>query len=254
VTTIGVITPHAAAGAEAEWPLMVGERIIAIAARIPAPGRTVDDPGDPPSSPSSLRALATPQALDHAVACFAQGSIDAIGYTSTSTGYVLRHRAERALLNGLSHRWNVPAASTSAAAVTALRTLRIQRVALVHPPWFGDEPNALGATYFRDQGFHVTGSRLADLPRDPSKVEPDDIITWISTNVTDEAQAVFIGGNGFRSVAAIARLETQVERPVVTSNQALLWALLGEAHAHIAVHGYGALFEQRYPLTQPKLN
>jgi maleate isomerase len=112
----------------------------------------------------------------------------------------------------------------------------------VHPPWFGDELNALGAAYFRDQGFSVTTSRLADLPSDPSRIEPDDVITWISNHVTDEAQAVFLGGNGFRSVSAIARLELQIGRPVVTSNQALLWSLLQTISPRIEVTGYGSLF------------
>jgi maleate isomerase len=240
--TIGVITPHAAVGAGGEWPLMVGDRIITRTARIPTPGVTAGEPGDPPTSPSGLRALATPEALDEAVATFAQGSTDAIGYASTSTGYVIGYRAEAALMDRLSRRWNVPAASTSSAAVAALRTLDIDRLALVHPPWFGGELNALGAAYFRDQGFDVTSSQLADLPRDPRRIEPDNVITWISNSVTDEPQALFLGGNGFRSVSAIARLEMQIGRPVITSNQALLWSLLQQTRIRIEVTGYGSLF------------
>ena len=241
--TIAVIAPHAAAGPGAEWPLMVGQQIITSTARISTPRATAGgEPQDPPTSPSGLRALATPRALDEAVASFAQGSIDAIGYATTSTGYVIGHRAEEALLSRLSGRWNVPTESTSSAAVTALRALSIDRLALVHPPWFGDELNELGAAYFRDQGFDVTASQLADLPHDPSRIEPDDVITWISNNITDEPQAVFLGGNGFRSVSAVARLELQLGRPVVTSNQALLWSLLQKTRPGIEVTGYGSLF------------
>jgi maleate isomerase len=242
VITIGVITPHAAAGPGAEWPLMLGQQINTKAARILPPGTTAADSADPPTSPSDLRALAMPQALDEAVGSFGEGSIDAIGYASTSTGYVIGHRAEGALLSRLSRRWKVPAAGTSSAAVTALRTLNVDRLALVHPPWFGDRLNALGAAYFRDQGFDVTVSQLADLPRDPGRIEPDDVITWISNNITDEPQALFLGGNGFRSVSAIARLELQIGRPVVTSNQALLWSLLQKTRPRIEVTGYGSLF------------
>jgi maleate isomerase len=52
-----------------------------------------------------------------------------------------------------------------------------------------------------------------------------------------------IGGNGFRAVGAIAALEQTLERPVVTANQALLWAALNAAGADpSAVTSYGRIF------------
>ena len=52
-----------------------------------------------------------------------------------------------------------------------------------------------------------------------------------------------IGGNGLRAVGAIAALEQTLERPVVTANQALLWAALKAAGADpSAVAGYGRIF------------
>ena len=57
------------------------------------------------------------------------------------------------------------------------------------------------------------------------------------------AEAVVIGGNGFRAVGTIAALERQLERPVLTANQALLWAALRAAGASTAaVSGYGRIF------------
>ncbi len=53
-----------------------------------------------------------------------------------------------------------------------------------------------------------------------------------------------IGGNGFRAVGAIAVLEEDLGRPVVTANQALLWAALRAADADpSSVSDYGRLFE-----------
>jgi maleate isomerase len=58
----------------------------------------------------------------------------------------------------------------------------------------------------------------------------------------EEAQAVFIAGNGFRAVGAIEALEAMIGRPVLTSNQVLLWQLLALAGATFEVRGYGQLF------------
>src|SRR5215212_3948236 len=100
--SIGVLTPHAAAGPAAELPGMAPGQVVTRVSRIPAPGATVSSPGTPPTSPSGLRALTAPSALDTAVAAFASGSVDAIGYASTSTGYAIGFEAEATMLERLS--------------------------------------------------------------------------------------------------------------------------------------------------------
>jgi maleate isomerase len=255
VWSLGVITPHAAAGSEAEWPLMVPRQIVTRIARIPAPGATAAAPGTPPTSPAGLRTLADPAAMNDAAASFGgPGSVDAIGLASTSMGYVIGGAAESALLQKLSLRCNVPVDGASAAAVTALRVMDIERVELVHPPWFDDEMNELGNRYFQNEGFNVIASMSAALPSDPQRIEADEVITWISHHVNDDAQAVFIGGNGFRVATAIERLEHHVGRPVLASNQVLLWSLLGKLRVRSEVCGYGSLFQQSPPSTgtQPR--
>ena len=67
----------------------------------------------------------------------------------------------------LAHHLGLPVAATCLSAARALRTLNADRVALVHPPWFDDELNELGAAYFRSQGCTVVSYALADLPNDP---------------------------------------------------------------------------------------
>ncbi|MBO0816103.1 MAG: hypothetical protein J2P30_13305 [Actinobacteria bacterium] len=68
---------------------------------------------------------------------------------------------------------------------------------------------------------------------------------WASRHVADAAQAVFIGGNGFRAAGAIEALETAIGRPVLTSNQVLLWQLLAQVDAAFEIHGYGRLFARK---------
>jgi hypothetical protein len=58
------------------------------------------------------------------------------------------------------------------------------------------------------------------------------------------------GGNGFLAAGAIAALETTLMRPVLTSNQVLLWILLAHAATQFEVSGYGRLSHtQRRPPT-----
>jgi len=241
VISIGVLTPHAEAGPEIELPDMARGRVITRVARIREP----DGDGAPPTSPSGLLALTVPSVLDDAAAAFGGGSVDAIGYASTSTAYALGADAEAAVLERISQRWGLPVAGTSLAAGAALRALRVRCVALVHPPWFSDELNRLGAAYFGDEGFQVVCSRSADLPNDPRLIEAGTVVEWIARHLGDEAEAVFIGGTGFRAARAIEALEARVGRPVLESNQVLLWSLLSRVDTDIEVTGYGRLFGRR---------
>jgi maleate isomerase len=213
--------------------------------RILTSGADVSAPGTPPTTPSGLRALAAPSVLDAAAVVFAAGSVDVIGYASTSTGYALGFDAETAMLERLSQRWSLPVAGTSLSAGAALRFLHVHRVALVHPPWFDDELNNLGAAYIRSKGFEVVSSESADLANHPGRIEPGAIIEWTSRHVSDDAGAVFIGGTGFRAARAIEALEERLGRPVLESNQVLLWSILARMEADIEVDGYGRLFGRR---------
>ncbi len=58
------------------------------------------------------------------------------------------------------------------------------------------------------------------------------------------AEAVFIGGNGFRAIGAIELLEEDLDRPVLTANQVAFWHALRLAGVRASRSGYGLLFEQ----------
>jgi maleate isomerase len=245
VICMGVLTPHAAGGPADELGRMAPGQVVTRVARILAPGADVSAPGTPPTTPSGLRALTAPAVLDAAAGVLTRGSVDVIGYASTSTGYAIGFDAEAAMLERLSERWGVPVAGTSHSAGAAFRALDVGRVALVHPPWFDDELNHLGAAYFRRQGFHVVSSKSAGLANDPGRIEPGAVIEWICRHVSDDAEAVFIGGTGFRAARAIGTLEQRLGRPVLESKQVLLWSILARMEADIEVGGYGRLFDRR---------
>jgi maleate isomerase len=216
-----------------------------------APGRiatrvvrvSTDDTGsDPPITPAVLRALTRPAVLDAAATAFETDVVDAVGYASTTSAYVIGFDAEAAMVAKLSTRLRVPVVGTCASALEALRALDVERVALIGAPWFDAEHNELGATYFRSQGFDVVSSASAELAQEPDRIEPAAVVAWVSSHVGDQAQAIFIGGNGFRAAAAIDHLEAAIGRPVLTSNQVLFWRLVAHLGNGLKINGYSQLF------------
>jgi maleate isomerase len=243
VIRIGVLTPHEVPGPEVEFAAMAPGRLTVRVARVT--GTT--DPGGSggPVSPAELRPLTTAPLLDRAAERLVTEPVDVIGYASTTSAYTTGFDAEMAMVLRLSRLTGDPVAATCASAVRALHVLQVERIALIGAPWFAPEFNELGTAYFTDQGFDVVSSASAGLSHDPRAIEPAAVCEWASRHVADAAQAVFIGGNGFRAAGAIKTLETTIGRPVLTSNQVLLWQLLAQVDAGFEIHGYGRLFAHK---------
>jgi maleate isomerase len=243
VITVGVLTPHAAAGPESEFAVIAPGHVRTQVSRIQMPAPSRASRAQPPATQDDLRALATPEALDQAASTLRAGSFDALAWASTSSAYAIGYDAESALVEWLRARLAVPVCSTSASAVSALRSHRVERISLVHPPWFGAEQNQLGFTYFQSQGFEVVDAHLADLPNDPDQIEPAMVVEWVSQHVSDRAESVILGGNGFRAAGAVQELEDRHGRLVLEANQVLLWSVLRSLGTSVDIHGFGGLFQ-----------
>jgi len=144
--TVGVVTPQAAAGPEVELPAMTRGRVATVVSRTGSPPEASQAPSrTAPPAHAELRASTEPAALDRAAVTFRGKTLAAVAHASTTSGYVIGHRAEAALVERLSQRFDVPAVASCAAAAAALRTHGVGQVQLVHPPWFDDEFDELGA-------------------------------------------------------------------------------------------------------------
>ncbi len=227
---------------------MAPEGVVIHSARVPFGAMGSGGTMDPTIPLAPVRALAEPPGVDDAVELLGAAPIGAIGYAFTSSAYVLGAAGEAAMLARLQERaGSIPVTAAITAVVDALRALAADRVAVVHPPWFDDELNRLGAAYFESVGCQVEFCAAAELPSDQRAIEPAALYEWASARVPDTAQAVCIGGNGFRAVGVIEALERELGRPVVTANQALLWSLLGLAGHSTPPNHYGRLFTHAPP-------
>jgi hypothetical protein len=56
------------------------------------------------------------------------------------------------------------------------------------------------------------------LPSDPQATRPGQLYEWVRTHTPEDADAVFIGGDGFRAIGIIGALEEHLARPVLIAN------------------------------------
>ena len=137
----------------------------------------------------------------------------------------------------------------------ALRALGINRPFLVFPAWFNDETLAKGVDYFAQLGFQPAGHMRFDPGRKWRDVAPGDLYpqgmgfaqdvealyVQIRSACPSDADGILIVGTGFRCVAILEALEQDLQRPVISANQASLWHCLRLAGVRDPVVGYGNL-------------
>jgi maleate isomerase len=192
------------------------------------------------------KAFAAPPAVDEAASLLSAVDPKVIVYAFTSSSYILGPEEDERLRNRLQSRAkDIPVIIQSAALVAALQTLQMERISLIHPPWFSDELDALGASYFRSQGIEVLEHGQAKLTDDYSDMSLDAIFEWVVRHTPDDADAAVIGGGGFRATGVIAAIERRLDLPVLSANQAAFWLALRISGIDDQLDGYGQIFEKR---------
>jgi maleate isomerase len=241
---IGVLTPYADVGPESELQAMAPPEVAVHATRVPFGGMASRAGADQATRLAAAKAFAEPPFIDDGAELLAAAPLNAIAYGFTSSGYVIGAQGEASMVTRLEGRTRgIPVVAACTAMVAGLRCMGASRLALVDPPWFDPELSQMGRRYYEAEGFDVLSSGPCDLPSDQAKITPDALHGWVVTNCPDAADAVVIGGNGFRAVGVIDALESKLDRLVLTANQALFWASLQAAGATASrVTGYGSLF------------
>ncbi|MBN9088942.1 MAG: hypothetical protein J0J01_18705 [Reyranella sp.] len=151
---------------------------------------------------------------------------------------------------------NTPFVTTNGLDIdAALRAMQVRRPFLVLPPWFNDDTVAAGVRYYADHGFATAGHLRYDPGRKWRDLPPGDLVgqgagfeqeveplyAQIRAACPPVADGVLIAGTGFRCVAILEALEQDLQRPVISANQASLWHCLCVSGVRSAVEGYGAL-------------
>jgi len=162
----------------------------------------------------------------------------------TSSAYKHGPKGERALIERLRPRArDIPLFSTCLSAERALAKLSAKRLAIVNPPWFDADLDSLGANYFEQAGFRVVHHSPCGLQSGQKYITPQGLYNWIEKVVAEsDADSVFVGGNGQRSVGVIDAVEKNLKISMITGNQVILWDALSTIGSNVCIEGYGKLF------------
>jgi len=176
---------------------------------------------------------------ERGAALLATAGVDIIVYGCTTGSLVGGVKWEESLVRSIHENTGVRAMSTSGAVVEALRVLSARRVCVATP--YTDVLNRLETEFLEDHGFHVAaieGLRLVN-NLEIGRVERG-VIEGLVEAVAGEADTIFVSCTNLPAIDLIDGLERRHGRPVVTSNQASIWAALRDSGVK-EITGYGEL-------------
>lgn len=137
----------------------------------------------------------------------------------------------------------VPVCNPVDAALEALGVLNCRRVAVMTP--YIDEVNETLEAYFVERGLVLTAKAAFKQEGDPqmNRIDPECLLEEAVKLGSGDCDGVFLSCTGLCTSGVVQRMEDQLGKPVVTSNQALSWATLRAAGITDQVDGYGQLFK-----------
>jgi maleate isomerase len=181
-----------------------------------------------------------PRILD-AAALLADSKCDVTVLQCTGTSMSGGVDEEKRIIREIEKTTGRPAISAASSLTAAFTTLGARRLVFISETKQADHEHKLA--FLREAGYDILADKAIGLAgTDEYCIMPPQL--WIDTALAlrrDTADAYFISCANISAIDAIAALEPELGRPVVTSNQAALWRSLRAAGIADSVPGLGQL-------------
>lgn len=169
---------------------------------------------------------------------------NAMVVTGTGVSFIGGPEYDRGLIQKMKERnGNLPTTTTSTAVVEALRSMGITKLSIAMP--YLEKVAQAGVKFIEGNGFQVLnakwlGKNSYEIPRVSEEAQ-----YHLAREVDDpESEAVFISCVDLHTLDLIEQLEDDLQKPVITSNQATMWHVLRLAGVRDRIEGLGRLFRE----------
>lgn len=181
------------------------------------------------------------QDMETAARHLASAEVDLIVFACTSGSMLHGAGYDEMLADRIAVVSGSKALTTSTAVLEAFRALGVLRIAIGTP--YPDAINERVRTFLEDNGHPVVSLSGLQLRsgREEARLAPSALYHLGRAVDHAEADAVFISCTNVRAAEIAERLEADLGKPVVTSNQATMWAALRRVGVRDVVRGYGRL-------------
>ncbi|MDA9615517.1 racemase [Candidatus Pelagibacter sp.] len=167
--------------------------------------------------------------------------IDCVAYGCTSGTVAAGYEVIKTKINAAKPEAKVTTPITSA--IKALKKLNIKKISVFTP--YTKTINDTVLNYFKDQNITVNSLTYFDIASDLDigKVEEEHLFDVLSKIDLSESEALFVSCTALPVLSIIDKLEKELNKVVLSSNQTLIWDALNLVGNKNIVKGYGKIFE-----------
>ena len=170
--------------------------------------------------------------ITRATQVLAECGPDLMVYNCTASSMKEGPSGERRILDIMHQAAAIEAVSTGALVAEALRTLKIRSVVLISPYPNNDDI----VNYLQAIGVSVVRDIALRLPAiDFASVSPRRWFEIAVENDLSNADGIFLSCAATTQIEAVASIEQALNKPVVNSNQAVLWGCLMRLKSQLGV-------------------
>lgn len=229
---LGLIVPSSNTTIESEFRFMLPRGFTIHTARITLKSVTLE----------SLAEME--RETEEEAAKLADADVGVIGYGCTSGSLFRGLGHDKMIEERIEKVSGKPAVATAGAVVNALRDLKIENVAVATP--YTTEINDLEKKFLAANGFRVVdlrGLQLSD-NLEIGRIDNRTAYELITKLKYREADGLFISCTNFPTIGIIKEVENKLGKTVISSNTAILWAMLSKIKVPVKIKGYGKLLEE----------
>ena len=183
--------------------------------------------------------------LDDPLALLKGVNPDLIVYGCTSATLAHGPAFDRDLATQIYRESGAKTVTAAGALVHSLRALKVNRIGFASP--YVASLNDRAISFLADEGFSTVQRADFDIPLSndgQGALTPEEVLTLGLKADSPDAEAIVLSCTDMRALEVVDRLEKQLGKPVVTSNQAMMYQALQLLGISQTPSGYGRLFER----------
>src|SRR5258708_974482 len=224
----GIIVPSGNVVAEAEIRAMLPRGVAPLFTRLALRG----------SSEAELIGMLS--GLEAAAELLADAKVDMIIFHCTALPTFAPHLAGN-IRTRIEHATAITAFVTSDAILEAVKLLNMSQLSLLTP--YIEPVHAREVAFLAAHDIDVVdgGCLGIDTNAEMATLTPSALFDWVARHTSPKSDGCFLSCTAIRSAGIILRFEQLLGRPVITSNQAMVWHLLQLSGISQHVEGFGSL-------------
>jgi len=169
---------------------------------------------------------------------------DVIMYGCTSATLTHGPEFDSGLSRNILNNWNIPTITAAGALVYALKSLEIKKIGFASP--YVRKINQDAINFLQKEGFQTVSSAHVNDDLDnygQGSLTPEKVCDLARQANSEQAQAIVLSCTDMRAAEVINQLEGELGKPVITSNQAMLFNALQYISVTVDNINCGALFK-----------